>query len=85
MPPVIPTWFKYRQGKTEEAGPDQVRLFGPNFLEAFIGVRKGEKGFHAFLRDKAEGEERAATARELPTAYEAWEAAFELYRTHFVV
>lgn len=83
MPPTVPSWFRYRQGKVEEAGPDLVRLTGPNMLEAFIGIRKGDNGkYSASLRESADGPELAATEAVIATAYDAWEAAFELYRNH---
>ena len=86
MPPVVPTWFKYRQGKLEEAGPDLFRLHGPNLVEGIIGVHQQKDGkFAAFLRDKADGDDLVRTDPVIPTAYEAWEAAFELFRGRKVI
>jgi hypothetical protein len=83
MPPTVPSWFRYRQGKAEDAGPDLARLTGPNMLEAVIGIRKTDSGkFSAFLRGGVDGQDLAATEPVIATAYDAWEAAFELYRNH---
>src|SRR2546425_367822 len=37
---VLPSWFKQRQCKAEEAGPNTYRLSGPNLREAFIRIEK---------------------------------------------
>ena len=83
---IVPSWFKGRQGKAEPAGADVYRLTGPNLRESFIGLRRGENGLWAgFLRFTPEGPDAAATEPRFDTQYDAWEAAFELYRQQVVV
>jgi len=83
---VTPFWFKQRQAKAEPAGPDLYRLSGPNLLEGCIGVRQAENGrWVAFVRKQPDSPELKTNSAGSPTAYEAWEAAFELYRRQFVV
>ena len=83
---ILPTWFKQRQAKAEPAGPDQFRLTAPNQGEAFIHIIPGENGlWSASLRQTAEGPALAATEPVFAKPQEAWEAAFELYRTQLVV
>ncbi|MCI0380317.1 MAG: hypothetical protein L0215_22260 [Gemmataceae bacterium] len=86
MTPVTPFWFKQRQAKLEEAGPDLYKVTAPNSKEAYIGIRAGENGaFAAFVRRTADGADLAATEPVLVNRTDAWEAAFELYRNQFVV
>ena len=85
MAVILPTWFKGRQGKAEPAGEQTYRLTGPNLREGFISIRRAEGGWYAGLRFAADGPDAEATREPLPTEYEAWEAAFELYRTAVVV
>jgi hypothetical protein len=81
----VPFWFPLRQGKAEPAGPDTYRLTAPNLREAFISIRQAANGrWSAALRLASEGPDVAATAADFATAYDAWEAAFELYRQHVV-
>jgi hypothetical protein len=83
---VSPMWFKQRQGKAEEAGENTYRLTGPNLREAFIGIRKADNGLWAgSMRYALDGPEIAATEPEIGTPYDAWEAAFEIYRNHVIV
>jgi len=84
MAPVTPYWFKQRQGKVEEAGPDTVRISGPNMREAFLGIRSTADGrWQAFLRLQPEDPDSAVSdGHERNT--EGWEAAFELYRTQVI-
>lgn len=83
---VTPFWFKQRQGKTEEAGPDLVRVSGPNMKEGFLGIRKGDNGlWMAYLRTSADGPDVDATPPVIDTAYAAREAAFEMYRKHMII
>ena len=82
---VTPMWFKQRQGKAEPAGENACRLTGPNLREAFISIRKADNSlWKASLRYAADGPEIAATQPEIATEYEAWEAAFEIYRNHVI-
>jgi hypothetical protein len=86
MPPTSPFWFKQRQAKAEDAGPDLVRVSGPNLKEAFLGIRKGDRGlWSAFMRLSADSADIFATPETIETAYAAWEAAFEIYREQVVV
>jgi hypothetical protein len=86
MVPVTPFWFKQRQAKAEEAGPNLLRVSGPNLKEAIVGIRQDGGGlWSAFLRTSADEPDVDTTPATIETAYAAWEAAFELYRGHFVV
>jgi hypothetical protein len=83
---VTPMWFKQRQGKAEAAGENTYRLTGPNLREALISIRKGDNGrWAAALCYAAEGPDITATELQIATEYEAWEAAFEIYRNHVVI
>jgi len=54
--------------------------------ECWLGIRRGENGkWFAVLRDKPDGQDTAVTEPEFEREYEAWEAAFELYRQHVIV
>ena len=85
--PVLPFWFKQRQCKAEPAGSDHVlRVTGPNLGEAFLAISSAPNGrWRAGLRKTADGPDVAATDAEIPSESEAWDAAFELYRTHVIV
>jgi hypothetical protein len=86
MPLILPTWFKQRQGQAEAAGDNLYRLSGPNLRQAFIGVRQGEAGrWHAFLRFAADTPDAVVTESRFDNLGDAWEAAFELFRTTVVV
>jgi hypothetical protein len=86
MSVIVPTWFKQRQGKAEPAGENTFRLSGPNLREGYVTIRRAEDGrWSAALRFAADGPDAESTQPVLPNKYEAWEAAFELYRTAVVV
>src|SRR5262249_29937029 len=86
MQPTPPFWFGQRQGKMEAAGPEQYRLTAPNLPEAYIGVRRGEDDhWRGFLREKADGPDPTVGPRDYEDVQDAWGAAFELYRTRYVV
>jgi hypothetical protein len=87
MPPIFPFWFKQRQCKAEPAGDENtLKVSGPNLVEAFIGIARGENSrWRAFLRMSADGPEMAATEAEFENPNDAWEAAFELFRTSVIV
>jgi hypothetical protein len=86
MQPILPSWFKQRQCKAEAVGTETYRLTGPNLAEHFISLRKSANGlWSAALRRAADGPDLAATEALYRTPGEAWEAAFELYRTHVIV
>ncbi|MFO0964775.1 MAG: hypothetical protein U0793_04190 [Gemmataceae bacterium] len=85
MSVTLPSWFKYRQGKTEPAGENILKLFGPNMNEAYIGVRPADAGgWHGFVRAQADGSDLDATRTPLAGLPDAWGAAFELFRNHFI-
>ncbi len=87
MPPIPPFWFKQRQCKMEPAGDDHtLKVTGPNLGEAFLHIRLGENNrWRAAMRRSAEGPEEAATEPQFDNPTDAWEAAFELYRTRVIV
>ena len=86
MPLDVPFWFPLRQGKAEPVGPTQYRLTAPNLPPAFISIQQAPNGrWSAALSQTAEGPEVASTEADFPGPYEAWEAAFELYRQHLVI
>jgi hypothetical protein len=86
MPLITPMWFKQRQGKADAAGDNTYRLTGPNLREAFISIRQADTGrWAAELRYAADGAAVAKTEPVIATAYDAWEAAFEIYRNHVVI
>lgn len=87
MLPTFPFWFKQRQCKAEPAGNDNtLKVSGPNLGEAFIGiVRENSNKWRAFLRLSADGPDVASSEPEMDNPSDAWEAAFELYRTNTVV
>jgi len=81
-----PQWMRQRQVRTDELATGQFKATGPNLPEAVFGVRVGESlRWQAYLKNAADGPDVAATAEEFPSAAEALDAAFELYRTHIVV
>jgi hypothetical protein len=83
---VTPFWFYQRQCKAEVAGDDLYRLTGPNLKEAYIGLRRGENGrWSAYLKYAPGGPDAAVTPAQWNNVYEAWEAAFELYRVNVIV
>lgn len=87
MPPTYPFWFKQRQLKAEPAGDDSIlKVTGPNLGEAFLRIARGEnQRWLAAMRLAADGPDVAATEPEFDNPTDAWEAAFELYRTHVIV
>jgi hypothetical protein len=83
---VTPTWFKQRQAKAEPGGENTYRLFGPNLPECFLSIRRGANGkWQGALRCEAEEPDIGVTEPVFDQEYEAWEAAFELYRAYAVV
>jgi hypothetical protein len=86
MEPILPSWFKQRQGKAEKVAEDVYKLTAPNLPEWFIAIRAGDNGrWTAALRQQAEGPSVAATQPEHQSRGDAWGAAFELYRCQVVV
>ncbi len=86
MPPTFPFWFKQRQCKAEPAGDENtLKVSGPNLGEALIGIVRENNKWRAFLRWSADGPDMASTEPEMDNPNDAWEAAFELFRTNAVV
>ncbi len=82
---VLPSWFKQRQCKAEEVGPNLYRLTGPNLREAFIRIEKADGGWKGGLRQTADGPDVLVSQEPLPSEYEAWNTAFEFYREEVLV
>ena len=84
---VYPFWFKQRQCKAEpQADTNMLEVSGPNLPKAYLTVSPSDTlGWRASLRSTADGPDVATVVASEPTAKAAWEAAFELYRTHFIV
>jgi hypothetical protein len=81
-----PFWFKNRQCKAEPIGEDTLKVTGPNLAEAFLRIAKGDGDHYlAALRMTADGQDVAVTPAEMKDPRAAWDAAFELYRTHVIV
>jgi hypothetical protein len=86
MAPILPFWFKQRQCNAEPVGDGYtLKVSGPNLAEAFIGIGACDNRWRAFLRQSVDGPEAVATEAEFDNANDAWEAAFELYRTSTIV
>jgi hypothetical protein len=85
MAPNYPFWFKQRQCKAEPLGDNALRVSGPNLGEAVLEIRPDGNRWRSAVRQTADGPDVAVTEPEMESAQEAWEAAFELYRTHFIV
>jgi len=84
--PVPPFWFRQRQCRLEPLEYGVYRLTGPNLAEAFISIRSTTDGRWApVFRLSKDGPNPAESLPPSETAREAWEAAFELYRTQVVV
>ena len=84
---VYPFWFKQRQCKAEpQADTNMLEVSGPNLPKAYLTVSPSDAaGWRASLRTAADGPDVATVVASVPTAKAAWDAAFELYRTHFIV
>jgi hypothetical protein len=83
--PILPFWFKQRQCKAEPAGDNALRVSGPNLGEAFLSIRPEANHWRAAMRLNANGPDVAVTDADIPSEEEAWNAAFELYRTQVIV
>jgi hypothetical protein len=85
VPLDLPFWFKQRQAKADEIAPGTYKLSGPNLPEAVISVgMTDDLTWQAVLREKADGPEIAVSLPNIPTAREAVQVAFELYRVRYV-
>lgn len=83
---ITPFWFDQRQLKAESVADNYYRITGPNAPERFLGIRKAANGvFQAYLRSQQDGADDAVTGPEFDAAYNAWEAAFELYRAKVIL
>ena len=83
---VTPFWFKQRQGVAETAGTELYKLTGPNLREGYVGILKGDNGqWAAFLRGSPDGEDLHNTGYVIDTAYNAWGAAFEIFRDYMII
>jgi hypothetical protein len=85
MDATPPFWFLQRQCKTEPAGDNVLKATGPNLAEAFLRIEPVGDRWRAALRRSADGADEATTSEAYATPKEAWQAAFELYRLHFIV
>jgi hypothetical protein len=85
MEPAPPFWFIQRQGKADPAGQGVLKLSAPNLKDAYVSIHSGAgSAWSAALRQSPDGPEIAVTPPEFPNPEDAWQAAFELYRNHFV-
>jgi len=86
MANIVPTWFKYRQGKVESVSDNLSRLSGPNLPTTFLGLRRADNGkLQGFLRTEADGVDLAVTDPKFDREYDAWEVAFEMYRQRVII
>jgi hypothetical protein len=86
MPPVVPFWFKQRQCQAEPAGDNTLKVSGPNLGEAYIAIARGDNNrWRAAMRATADGPDVVGTEPEFDNPTEAWEVAFELFRTRVIV
>jgi hypothetical protein len=85
MEPITPFWFKQRQCKLEPAGENAYKITGPNVGERYVRILPADGGWKGALRSTADGPDIAVTSDAFATARDAWDAAFELYREHFIV
>ncbi len=82
----IPFWFPQRQCKAEEVETNLYRITGPNLPECFLGLRRNEEGnYCGFLRFNKDGEDEGVTHEAFDSQYNAWEAAFELFRNKVIL
>lgn len=83
---VVPSWFKQRQGKAEPVDDFTYKVTAPNLGPAFVSIRPDGAGqFAAAVRRASDGPDLAATSPQFTSTYDAWEAAFELFRRQLVV
>jgi hypothetical protein len=77
----LPSWFKYRQGAAEPAGRHCYKLTAPLADEAFIRINAKDGRWQAALANSADGPDTRATEPVFDREVDAWNAAFELYRS----
>jgi hypothetical protein len=81
----LPFWIKQRQINVDEVATGTYRLSGPNLPEAVVGIRMTDDlRWQAWLREKVDGPEVAASVSTYDNAREAIGVAFEMYREHYV-
>ncbi len=86
MAVIVPAWFKGRQGKAEEVRPGLVKLTAPNLREWYVGIRRHEMGgWTAFIRGEPDGADATSVELDPMPEQEAWDAAFEVYRTYAII
>jgi hypothetical protein len=87
MAVTVPSWFKGRQGKAEEVAPGLVKTSAPNLKEWYVGLDRLPDGrWLAHVRETADGPDAATQELDASLAeYEAWEAAFEVYRNVVII
>lgn len=87
MTVVVPTWFKGRQGKIEEVSPGVLKLSAPNLKEWYLALHRTTDGhWLAALRPGADASDAVTQSLDASRSeYEAWDAAFEVYRNHVVI
>jgi hypothetical protein len=89
LPPslILPFWFKQRQCKVEtRADTSMLEVSGPNLPKAYLTISPSDANvWRATLRTTPDGADVATADASVPMAKAAWEAAFELYRIHFIV
>jgi hypothetical protein len=82
----VPSWFKGRQGKAEPIGDNMFKLTGPNLNEGVVLIHRDENGrWQGALRQTADGPDLAVTEPGFEMPYEAWDAAFELFRNYMIM
>jgi hypothetical protein len=87
MTPIIPFWFKQRQCQAEPVGNEQMlKVTGPNLGEFYLRIQQEPDGrWRAAMRSAPDGQDLQQSSGESVDAKAAWQAAFELYRTHLLV
>ncbi len=77
----IPAWFKYRQGVLEAAGENCYKASAPVSDPAYLRVRQVYGKWLAAVADSPDGPDIRMTEPVFARQNDAWNAAFELYRT----
>jgi hypothetical protein len=63
-----------------------LKVTGPNLGDFYLRIQQEPNGrWRAALRSTPDGEDLARSDGECADAKAAWQAAFELYRTHLLV
>jgi hypothetical protein len=83
-PLITPFWFKQRQCKAEPIGEagQMLKVSGPNLPDAYLSVTQDNDRWRASVRRTQDGPDIAVSDSD--SSKLAWEAAFELYRTHMI-